>query len=129
VRWVFVNLPLPSHANAWLASEAALCAGAEAGRFWAMHDRLFRAPQEWSMLPDPGPVFARYAREEGVPPEAYHECVAGDRVSRLILQDVLFGAGVSGTPTFVIGNEQTIVGMKSYAEWQEVLETALKKKK
>jgi protein-disulfide isomerase len=128
VRWVFVNLPLPNHANAWLASEAALCAGAEAGRFWAMHDRLFGAPQEWTMLPDPAPVFARYAREAGVPPDAYQACVAGDRVSALILQDVLFGAGVSGTPTFVINNQQTIVGMKSFKEWQEVLEAALKRK-
>jgi protein-disulfide isomerase len=128
VRWVFVNLPLPSYANDWLASEAALCAGAEAGRFWAMHDRLFGAPEEWSMLPDPAPVFARYAKDEGVPPEAYHACVAGDRVSTLILQDVLFGASVSGTPTFIIDNQQTIVGMKSFAEWQRVLDAALKKK-
>lgn len=128
VRWVFVNLPLPNHANAWLASEAALCAGAEAGRFWAMHDRLFGAAQEWSMLPDPAPVFARYAKEVGVTPDAYQACVAGDRVSSLILQDVLFGAGVSGTPTFVINNQQTIVGMKSFTEWQEVLEAALKRR-
>jgi protein-disulfide isomerase len=128
VRWVFVNLPLPMHANAWLAAESALCAGAEADRFWALHDRLFAAPHEWSMLPDPAPVLARYAKEEGVPTEAYQACVAGDRVSALILQDVLFGSGVSGTPTFVINNQQTIVGMKSFAEWQEVLETALKKK-
>ena len=128
VRWVFVNLPLPTHTNAWLAAEAALCAGAEAGRFWAMHDRLFGEPQEWSMLADPAPVLARYAKEEGVPTDAYQACVAGDRVSALILQDVLFGSGVSGTPTFVINNQQTIVGMKSFTEWQEVLEAALKKK-
>ena len=128
VRWVFVNLPLPNHANAWLASEAALCAGAEAGRFWAMHDRLFAAPQEWAGLPDPASVFARYAKEAGVPQDAYQACVAGDRVASLILQDVLFGAGVSGTPTFVINNQQTIVGMKSFTEWQEVLEAALKRK-
>jgi protein-disulfide isomerase len=127
VRWVFVSLPLPNHANAWLASEAALCAGAEAGRFWAMHDRLFRAQQEWSMLPDPAPVFARYAKDAGVPAAAYQACVAGDRVAALILQDVLFGSGVSGTPTFVINNQQTVVGMKSFSEWQELLEAALKK--
>jgi len=128
VRWVFVNLPAPNHANAWLASEAALCAGAEAGRFWAMHDRLYGAPQEWVMLPDPAPVFARYAKDAGVPPDAYQACVAGDRVSSLILQDVLFGSGVTGTPTFVINNQQTVVGMKSFTEWQELLEAALKRK-
>jgi protein-disulfide isomerase len=118
VRWVFVNLPAPNHANAWLASEAALCAGAEAGRFWTMHDRLFGKPQEWLMLPDPAPVFARYAKEAGVSPDAYQACVAGDRVASLILQDVLF----------VINNQQTIVGMKSFKEWQELLEAALKRR-
>lgn len=128
VQWVFVNLPLPSHANAWLASEAALCAGAEGDKFWEMHDRLYRAIQTWSTHADPAALFARYAKEEGVPLEAYDACVANDRVSALILQDVIFGSRVTGTPTFIINNQQTIVGMKSFAEWQEVLDAALKKK-
>ena len=128
VHWVFVNLPLPIHPNAWLASEAALCAGAEGDRFWAMHDRLFSAQAEWVSLADPAATFTRYAREAGVNLEKYQACVAADRVSALILQDILFGSRVSGTPTFVINNETTIVGMKSFPEWQEVLDAALKKR-
>jgi protein-disulfide isomerase len=128
VHWVFVNLPLPIHANAWLASEAALCAGAEGDRFWTMHDRMFVSQSEWVSAADPAAVFARYAKESGVNMERYQACIAADRVSALILQDILFGSRVSGTPTFVINNQQTIVGMKSFAEWQEVLEAALKKR-
>src|SRR5207249_9488018 len=38
VRFVYINLPLPSlHANATAAAEAAMCA-ARQSRFWTMHD-------------------------------------------------------------------------------------------
>jgi protein-disulfide isomerase len=128
VQWVFVNLPMPSHGNAWLAAEAALCAGATADRFWALHDRLFATQQEWSGVADPAALFLGYARDAGVPADAFLSCVAGDRVAALILQDVIFGSRVSGTPTFVINNQQTVVGMKSFGEWQEILEAALRKR-
>jgi protein-disulfide isomerase len=128
VQWVFVNLPMPSHPNAWLASEAAMCAAAASDRFWPMHDRLFAQQQEWTTAADPTATFARFAKEAGVAMEAYNACVAGDRVAALLLQDVIFGSRVSGTPTFVINNAQTIVGMKSFAEWQMMLDAELKKK-
>ena len=40
VRVVWKNYPLPFHANAWPAAEAAMAADAQ-GKFWPMHDRLF----------------------------------------------------------------------------------------
>jgi protein-disulfide isomerase len=133
VQWVFVNLPMPSHTQAWGASEAALCAGAVANRFWVMHDRLYVAGQEWINAPDPAAVFARYAREAGVPMEAWQQCVAQDKVAGIILQDVIFGSRVTGTPTFIVTNgnnaqQQFVVGVKSFAEWQEVLDAALRKR-
>lgn len=133
VQWVFVNLPMPSHARAWIATEAAMCAGAVSDRFWVMHDRLFQAGDEWIMAADPDAVLARYAREAGVDMEAFNGCVAGDRVAAIILQDVIFGSRVTGTPTFVVNNrttsrQQTIVGVKSFGEWREVLDTALRAK-
>jgi protein-disulfide isomerase len=128
VQWVFVSLPMPSHMNAWVAAEAALCAGAAGGRFWALHDRLFEAQAEWSVAADPGPFMARYARDAGVPLDAWTACVEQDRVAPLILQDVIFGSRVSGTPTFVVNNQQTVVGVKTFAEWREILEAALKRR-
>jgi protein-disulfide isomerase len=133
VQWVFVNLPMPSHGNAWVASEAALCAGAVSNRFWVMHDRLFVAGQEWISAADPGAVLVRYAREAGVDMAPFMDCIATDRVAPLILQDVIFGSRVTGTPTFVVNNrltnsQQTVVGLKSFEEWREVLETALRGK-
>src|SRR2546428_6393313 len=53
VRFVFINLPLPSlHANATAAAEAAMCA-ARQSRFWPMHDLLFRHQDGWAKLADP----------------------------------------------------------------------------
>src|SRR5690606_9278769 len=103
VRWVFVNLPLPSHPHAWAAAEAALCAGATGGDFWFLHDRLFANQREWSALADPLPVFIRYAREGGVSEPEFRACIEADLVAPLILEDVIFAAraGVRGTPAFL----------------------------
>jgi protein-disulfide isomerase len=128
VQWVFVNLPMPTHMNAWVAAEAALCAGAVADQFWAMHHRLFETVAVWAVSAEPGQLFARYAREAGVPADAYQACVANDRVAPLILQDVIFGSRVSGTPTFIVDNETTVVGVKTFEEWREILDAALKKR-
>ncbi|MBR9990434.1 MAG: thioredoxin domain-containing protein [Gemmatimonadetes bacterium] len=133
VQWVFVNLPMPSHPHAWIATEAALCAGAVSDRFWIMHDRLFVAGREWISAADPAVVLARYAREAGVDMDAYTKCVDGDRVAQIILQDVIFGSRVTGTPTFVVSNrstnqQQTLVGVKSVGEWREVLDMLLRAK-
>jgi protein-disulfide isomerase len=128
VQWVFVSLPMPSHANAWVAAEAALCAGAVAERFWPMHDRIFLGQNEWAAAADPGAIMERYAREVGVSMDAYAACTLQDRVAPIILQDVIFGSRVSGTPTFVVNNQQTVVGVKTFAEWREILDGALKRR-
>ena len=129
VQWIFVNLPLPNHGNAWPAAEAALCAGALSDRFWPMHDRLFAEQSAWAMEANPHPVLERIARESGVNMEAHLACVREDQVATLILQDVIFAATtrVSGTPAFIINNEQLVVGVKSYEEWKDLLEKAAKK--
>lgn len=129
VQWVFVNMPLPNHPHAWLASEAALCAGGTGNAFWPMHDRLFENQAEWSRAPRPEPLFRRYAQQAGAALEAYDACVAGDEVATLILRDFMFGMarGITGTPAFVVGGDQTVVGLKGFEEWKVVLDAAVKK--
>ena len=125
VRWVFVNLPLPSHANAWSAAEAALCAGAVGNRFWAMHDRLFADQEEWAGTADPLPLLTGYARAVGTPIEAFQDCLVRDRVAQIILEDLMaaMSSGVTGTPVFVVNNKApAITGVKSFEEWKTVLD-------
>lgn len=128
VHWVFVNLPLPSHPNAWVAHEAAVCAGAVADRFWEMHDRIFAAQAEWASAADPSSIMMQLARDAGVPADSFTSCTAGDRVSALLLQDVIFAASsrVNGTPAFNVNNEHSVMGLKSFEEWRELLEKTIK---
>ncbi|MGH7443901.1 MAG: DsbA family protein [Longimicrobiales bacterium] len=128
VQWVFVHLPMPNHAHAWAASEASLCAGAVANHFWPMHDRIFASQDEWTPSDTPAAIFARYADDLGVPAEAYDLCIRNDRVASLILADVIFAASsrASGIPMFIINNDHTVVGLKTFEEWRELLERELK---
>lgn len=129
VQWIFVNLPLPNHPNAWAAAEAAMCAGAVNERFWYMHDLLFARQDEWSGVPDPAALMARYAQESGVPADGFQACVLGDRTAGLLVRDVMYAANqrVTGTPAFVVQGSPIFVGMKTYDEWKEILEGALRK--
>lgn len=131
VQWVFVNIPLPNHPNAWAAAEAAMCAGAVDDKFWAMHDKIFEKQTEWSDVADAASHMARYARTAGVPGDAYQACVLGDRVAGLLIRDVLYASNsrVSGTPAFIVNNEPIFTGLKSFEEWREIIEAALKKPK
>lgn len=127
VQWVYVNLPLPAHREAWGAAEAALCAGASSGRFWEMHDALYEHQQEWSGAEDAPRHFARYAREIGAASDEYERCVRDDRVAPLIVQDVLgaTAAQISGTPTFIVNRESRVVGLRTFEEWRAILDQAL----
>ncbi|HSH45988.1 MAG TPA: thioredoxin domain-containing protein [Longimicrobiales bacterium] len=132
VQWVFVNMPLHTHPRAWIAAEAALCAGAAGDAFWPMHHRLFQEQRAWSGAEDPATVFERYVEELDIPLPEYRTCVAEDQVASLILQDVgsAVSAGVNGTPTFIIMKDQQVlqrmVGVQSPEEWATVLDGALR---
>ena len=127
VQWVYVNLPLPAHREAWAAAEAALCAGAVSGRFWQVHDRLYDEQAQWAGQPDVAQRFARMARDAGVSMDDYEQCVRYDRVAPLIIQDLLgaTAANISGTPTFIVNRESKVVGLRSFEEWREILDAAL----
>lgn len=128
-RLVYMNLPLPSHRQAWPAAEAALCAGAQ-DRFWPMHDRLFAEQERWSAAGDAMPLFEGYAAEVGLDLPAFRACVLGDVMAPLILGDVIqaAGAGVGATPTFIIDGTTLLSGAQPFEEFQRVIDEALAKK-
>jgi protein-disulfide isomerase len=68
VKFQFRNLPLPSlHPNAIGAARAAEAA-AKQGKFWQMHDALYKTAnwQVWTTASDPNSLFQQYAQQIGL---------------------------------------------------------------
>jgi protein-disulfide isomerase len=126
VQMVYINLPLPMHTQAFSAAKAAMCAGAQ-GKFWEMHDRLFSTQREWGGQADAAQRFARLALELNLDPAAYRDCVDNDRTAPLILNDAMqaTGAGVNGTPAFVVNRTQMLNGALTYEQLSAAVDAAL----
>jgi len=100
VRYVFRDFPLDQlHPQARKAAEAAHCAG-EQGRYWEMHEVLFRNQRALAATQLP-----EHARAAGVNGAKLDECLASGRYAVRVAQGVTDGSaiGVRATPTFVVG--------------------------
>jgi len=105
VRWVFINYPLTMiHPNAAVAAEVAMCA-AKTGKFWEVHDLLFRNQATWAPLTEPGAFFQRFARHLRLP-AGVRERIRGRLEARLGVKwsdlDVPAIAARNASPLLVI---------------------------
>lgn len=125
VRIAYVNLPLSIHPNAVPAAEAAMCTSAQ-GRFWQMHDALFRTQENWERLADPKPLFDSLAVSVGADPAAYRACIQSGTTRPMIEADArrVDDAGVRATPTFFIGDTK-LEGAVPLPEFRAALDRAL----
>lgn len=103
VRFIFVNFPLPMHPNAVPAAELAMCA-ARQGRFWQVHDLLFRHQRRWASLAEPGTFFLGLADSARTDRTAMAECLRAGAVRDLVRRDAegAAGSGARSTPAFYI---------------------------
>jgi protein-disulfide isomerase len=122
VRFVFLDFPLPMHAQAPKAHEAAACA-AEEGRFWPMHDQIF-ANQAHLEPPD----LKRYAAELGLDPTLFADCLDSGRHANDRARDMEEGArqGVGATPAFFI-NGRLLVGAQPFEAFAQVIDDELER--
>jgi|SRR5688572_17613574 len=100
VRYVFRDFPLDRiHPQARKAAEAAHCAG-EQGKYWQMHEVLFRNPRALAE-----PLLAEHAQTAGADARKLTECLGSGRYAAQVARGLTDGAalGVKGTPTFVVG--------------------------
>jgi protein-disulfide isomerase len=102
VRFVFRQFPLPFHAEAHLAAEAALAANAQ-GKFWPFHDALF-ANQKALGRRD----LEAYASAIGLDLDAFRRSLDEHRYAPVIAEDIAIGSQVhvSGTPTLFINGRR-----------------------
>ena len=111
IRLAYINYPLPNHANALPAAEAAMCAATQ-NRFWEMHDGLFDSQERWAPLPNAAAVFDSGARAKGVDVAAMRQCIERGSTRALIQADAERAqeSGVEATPSFIIGGDVLIRG-------------------
>jgi protein-disulfide isomerase len=120
VRWAFKHFPLPFHADAPLAHEAILAAG-EQGRFWEMHDAIFR--QQSAIKRDD---LIKLAAGLGLSIDRFIADLDSRRFKPVVDSDRQEGerAGVTGTPTFFV-NGVRLVGAVPTSELTAIIEKAL----
>jgi protein-disulfide isomerase len=102
LRFAFRHFPLRSSHPHALAAAKAVEAAAEQGRFWEMHDRLYRRQTE---LTDAD--LERHARELGLDVDRFRGSL-GDRAHEVRIREDLASAGQSGargTPSLFINGE------------------------
>ena len=122
IRLAYVNYPLPNHANALPAAEAAMCAGTQ-GKFWEMHDKLFDTQDRWAPLPNAAAVFDSVARAAGVDVAATRQCIDQGAMRALIQADAERAreSGVEATPSFIIGGDVLIRGAQPIAAFRRTI--------
>mgnify|MGYP001596113076 FL=1 len=121
VKLVFRDFPLPFHANAQKAAEAAECAG-EQGKFWEMHNMIFDN-QEAIEIVD----LKQNGKSFGLDIATFNDCLDLGKYADEVKKDMNDGAvaGVAGTPTFFINGEK-VVGAQPFEVFKEVIEMKLK---
>ena len=120
VRIVWKNEPLPFHANAEPAAQAALEVRAERGdaAFWSMHDKLFAAQKDLSPA-----VLAELAGEVGASPERVRHAVSTHARAKEIAadEDLAEDFEANGTPHFFIDGRR-LVGAQPEGKFDSIID-------
>jgi protein-disulfide isomerase len=127
IRLVYVNFPLPMHRNAVPAAELAMCA-ARQGRFWPVHDLLYRHQSRWEGLDQPGETFLELADSAGANREEMVRCLRSSEVRNLVRSDAegAYRSGARSTPTFYIEGG-LLVGAQPIQVFRQVLDSILRR--
>jgi protein-disulfide isomerase len=107
LRVIFRQFPLAMHKHAGEAARASEAAGLQ-GRFWEMHDLLYRNRFLWPRMPDVRVAFKDYAKSLGLDLERFAKDMESEQVSARIAADRQRGTslGVDRTPAVFIDDRR-----------------------
>jgi protein-disulfide isomerase len=122
IRFVFKHNPLPFHQHAALAAEASLAAHAQ-GKFWRMHDKLFRNQQQLDRA-----ALEVYAEEIGLDLKRFTAALDQHTYRKDVAEDMKLAAqlGARGTPTFFI-NGRVLAGAMPVDTFVKLCDEELKR--
>ena len=122
VRVVFKHLPLSFHQKA-PAAHAASEAAHKQGKFWEMHDKIFKNQRQMSEE-----NYVVWAGEIGLDVEEFKKDMASAAIKARVDKDVKEAGrlGVTGTPGFFI-NGRHMSGAKPFSEFKVVIDEEIDK--
>jgi protein-disulfide isomerase len=116
VKLVFHDVPLEIHNFSIEAGKGAICAG-EQGKYWDYHDLIFERQESLN-----NESFDEFALMLDLNITRFDECFSSNKTDIEIkaLENEASGAGIYGTPTFVLGNN-VLVGPQSYKTFENLI--------
>jgi protein-disulfide isomerase len=123
VRFIYKQFPLEQiHPHALNAAKASIAAGKQ-GKFWEMHDELFKISKNLSM-----DEIHKKAEEIGLNVKKFDADLAAPETEKAIRDDLVTGraADVSGTPTLFINGKRVV--NRSLEGMKTMIDEELKKK-
>ncbi len=120
VRVVFRDFPLPFHAKAPKASEAAHCAG-EQGKYWEMHAALFADQGKLEI-----DALKATAGTLSLDQKKFDACLDGGKMAAKLEENKEAGKalGINGTPAFFI-NGRELSGAVPFEQFKEIIDEEL----
>lgn len=119
VKWVFKQMPLPIHADAFKAAQASICAS-EQGKFWEYHDVLFSSGELSTQ------ALTKHASDLGLGVDQFNACLNSERSASIVRRDMQEAtqADVQGTPTYFV-NGRIMRGIKSIDDFKKIIDQAV----
>ena len=129
LRIVFRNFPLSMHQHARDAAVAAEAAGLQ-GRFWEMHDVLYREQATWSKADNTRELFESYAGMIGLNLDQFKKDMEGEKARARVDSDQERAnlLGVKITPDVFINDRQIGLAAKTPEGIRTAIDAALKEK-
>ena len=127
VRLIFRHYPLVRiHPNALAAAHAAEAAGLQ-GKFWQMHDQLYRGQKSWEKSPDARTAFVAYARALGLDAERFARDLNNDETDRRIVADHerARSLGVDSTPVLFVNGRKLPPNTQTARDVRAAIDAAL----
>ncbi len=127
LRIIFRNFPLAMHKHARKAALAAETAGFQ-GRFWEMHDLLYREQEVWSKTEDATELFNAYAGIIGLDLARFKKDLEDEKAKERVDSDQERGTslGVKSTPTVFVNNRELGTADRTPEGLHKVIDAALK---
>jgi len=104
---VFRHYPLPQHKYAQITSQAAEAASLQ-GKFWEMHDLLYKEQATWSISSNINETLKGYATQLKLDTNKFSADLTTSAIKDRIQRDVTSGNAynIPGTPTFFLNGQE-----------------------